>query len=129
MTKTIYWIATGLLSALMLFSATMYFVNHDMVVDTFTRLGYPAYIIYPLGVAKILAIVAILSRKSEILKEWAYAGLFFDFVLALSAHLVAKDGEFIPAFVAIILLLVSRYFDQKVFTLTNTDQHNKISVV
>lgn len=129
MTKTIYWIATGLLSALMLFSATMYFVNYEMVVDTFTRLGYPTYIIYPLGVAKILAVVAILSRKSEILKEWAYAGLFFDFVLALSAHLVAKDGEFILAFVAIILLLVSRYYDQKALELKNTDQRDELSVV
>ncbi len=106
-TRIIYLVATGLLSVLMLLSAGMYFFNHQMVADTFTRLGYPTYIIYPLAVAKILGLIAIWSKKSNTLKEWAYAGFFFDFLLAFSAHVNAGDGEYLPAIIAMVLLLVS----------------------
>ena len=97
----------------MLMSAGMYFLNHEMVADTFNKLGYPTYIIYPLAIAKILGLIAIWTKKSNTLKEWAYAGFFFDFVLALVAHLQVKDGEFAPALVAIFLLMVSYLFENK----------------
>jgi hypothetical protein len=113
--EIIYWIATGLLSALMLMSASMYIFNYEMVSQIFISLGFPVYVIYPLAIAKILGLIAILSRKSNFLKELAYAGFFFDFVLALSAHWVANDGEFVPAFVAIVLLIISYIYDKKVF--------------
>ncbi len=113
--QLIYWISTGLLSALMLFSASMYFLNYAMVSETFTTLGFPTYIIYPLAVAKILGLIAIWSRKSQMLKEWAYAGFFFDFVLAASAHISINDGAFMPAVVAIILLFTSYFSSKKVF--------------
>ena len=114
--RIIYFTATGLLSALMLMSATMYFFNHEMVSETFNKLGYPTYIIYPLAIAKILGLIAIWKKKSNSLKEWAYAGFFFDFVLALSAHLYVKDGEFAPALLAIILLIVSYLSEKKIKT-------------
>ena len=56
-----------------------------MVVESFTQLGYPAYLIYPFATAKLLGLVAIWTKKSETLKEWAYAGFTFDFLLAISA--------------------------------------------
>ena len=113
--KIIYWIATGLLSALMLMSASMYIFNYEMVSQTFVKLGFPVYIIYPLAAAKILGLIAILTKKSKFLKEWAYAGFFFDFVLALSAHLLINDGAFLPAIIAIVLLIISYRYDKKVF--------------
>ncbi|HAS39269.1 MAG TPA: hypothetical protein DCS93_02265 [Microscillaceae bacterium] len=113
--KIIYWVVTGLLSALLLMSAGMYFVNYAQASTNFTKLGYPVYIIYPLAIAKILAVVAILTKMSTKLKEWAYAGLFFEFVLAGAAHIVAKDGEVGFAIIATILLLTSYYFDSKLF--------------
>lgn len=112
--KIIYLAATGLLTALMLMSAGMYFLQYDMVSDTFTRLGFPTYIIYPLAIAKILGLVAIWTKKSQMLKEWAYAGFFFDFLLAASAHINAGDGEFLPAVVAMFLLTVSYVFERKI---------------
>ena len=114
--KIIYWVATGLLTALMLMSISMYFMKYEMVSDTFTRLGFPSFMVYPSAIAKLLGLIAILSRKSQLLKEWAYAGFFFDFSLAFGAHMVAKDGEFGMAVIAIILLLVSRVYDGKVFS-------------
>ncbi len=113
--KIIYWVVTGLLSAMMLMSAGMYFFNNEMVQETFTRLGHPTYIVYPLAIAKILGVIAILSKKSRLLKEWAYAGFFFDFLLALFAHLNVGDNEYMPSVVALVLLLVSRFYDGKVF--------------
>lgn len=86
-----------------------------MIKETFTFLGFPTWIVYPLAVAKILAVVAILSKQSKILKEWAYAGLFFDSVLAFGAHWFAKDGQYIPAVVAILLIVVSRIFEGKIY--------------
>lgn len=112
--KLAFYISTGLLSLMMLGSAGMYFFNTPDVVEIFTRLGYPTYIIYPLAVAKILGIIAIWSNYSRILKEWAYAGFFFDFILALSGHLNAGDGEFGLAAAALALLAISYVSDKKV---------------
>ncbi len=106
-TKIIYYISTGLLTLLMLFSAGMYFFNNTEIVKAFQHLGYPTYIIYPLAIAKILGLIAIWSDYSKALKEWAYAGFFYDFVLAWSAHYFAGDGAIGFALPAIIILLTS----------------------
>lgn len=111
--KITYWISTGLLCGLMLFSASMYFLQNEMVSEMFIKLGYPTYIIYPLAVAKILGIIAILTKKSKKLKEWAYAGFFFDFVLAVAAHAAIGDGEYAPALLALLFLLISYFYDQR----------------
>ena len=111
-TKIIYFTSIGLLTAMMLMSAGMYIFNHEEVAELFTSFGYPTYIIYPLAIAKILGLAAIWSKKSSILKEWAYAGFFFDFVLAVSAHVSIQDGGFVPALVAIILVLTSYITDK-----------------
>ena len=113
--KIVYWVSTGLLSALMLMSAGMYFFNYEMVSETFIRLGYPAYIIYPLAIAKILGLVAIWTRKFTSLKEWAYAGFFFDFLLAFSAHIAKNDNEYVPSALALVLLMVSYFCDKKLW--------------
>ncbi len=86
-----------------------------MVEGIFKSLGYPTYIIYPLAFAKIVGILAILTKKSTFLKELAYAGFFFDFILAVSAHINANDGGHLTALVAMILLVVSYIYDKKVF--------------
>ena len=113
--KIIYWVATGLLSVMMVLSASMYVFDNGMVSTTFANLGYPTYVIYPLAMAKILGVIAILTKKSNWLKEWAYAGFFFDFVLALLAHIQINDGEFGGAAIALVLLCVSYFYDKKVF--------------
>jgi len=41
-------------------------------------LGFPVYFAVPLGVRKILGAIAILFPRFPLLKEWAYAGIFFD---------------------------------------------------
>ncbi|MEO0526197.1 MAG: DoxX family protein [Bacteroidota bacterium] len=113
--KLIYWIATGLMSAIFLFSASMYLHNYERVSGFFVNLGFPTWIIYPLAILKILGILALLSKKSTFLKELAYAGFLFDAILALVAHLMVSDGEQMGAILAIIFITISWIYDRKIF--------------
>jgi hypothetical protein len=116
--RIIYWGSTGVLCAMMAASAAMYVFVHPQVSATFVALGYPTYLIYALAVAKLLGVLAILTKKSPLLKDLAYAGFFYDFLLAGSAHLHAGDGEFIPALAALLLLIVSFIYDRKLYSRT-----------
>ncbi len=105
--KIIYYVSTGLLTVLLLFSAGMYLFNHDEIAGMFTNFGYPTYIIYPYAVAKIFGLIAIWFVGIEKMKEWAYAGFFFAFVFAIFAHIMVGDGEQMGAIIAMILLVIS----------------------
>lgn len=113
--KIVYYVSTGLLSAMMLMSVGMYFFKHEEISMTFGLLGHPPYLVYPLGIAKLLGLVAIWTRMSNTLKEWAYAGFFFNFVLAFFAHLALGDGEAGGAAVATALLLTSYIFMKRTY--------------
>lgn len=89
----------------------MLFMN-EMSSQTFRDLGFPGYLAYPLGVAKILGLAAIWTGYSRSLKEWAYAGFFFNALIALSAHINTNDGNWPMASFFIVLLLTS-YFSWK----------------
>ncbi len=115
--KIIYWVATVVACGMMSFSASMYFMNTYTVKGFFTQFGYPSYLVIPLATAKVLGIVAILSRKITWLKEWAYAGFFFDGILATAAHLSAGDGGHIMALVLVTATLVSYFMEKKLFNL------------
>jgi len=110
--KITYYIATGLLTVLMLFSASMYVFNYEDVVVLFKNFGYPSYIIYPYAILKISGILVLWFVKNKALKEWAYAGFFFAFIFAFFAHIMINDGEQTGAVLAMILLLTS-YFTCK----------------
>ena len=112
--KIIYYIATGLLTLLILFSAGMYFFNHAEVSVMFANFGYPTYIIYPYAVAKILGLITIWFIDNKTLKEWAYAGFFFGFILAFFAHYMIGDGEQAGALLALVLLITSYVFSKRI---------------
>ncbi len=115
--KIIYWGATGLFSALTVVSTSMYFFNHQVALDAFVLYGFPTYIIYPLGIAKMLGLLAILTRKSELLKNLAYAGFFYNGLLALSAHMMAGEplSGYVHAVVFLIFVVTSYFYEKKVF--------------
>ena len=77
------------------------------------QLGYPAHIAYVLPITKTLGVIAIFTRYSKTLKEWAYAGFFFDFVLAALAHYFSLVPNPLPAIVAVVLLVISYILDRK----------------
>lgn len=105
--KNLYWTATGLLTAIMLFSVYNYFFNYESITGFFDHFGYPTYLVYPLAVAKILGLVAIWGNFSRWLKEWAYAGFFFDTLLAFFAHYITDGDGYLFAAIALVATLVS----------------------
>ena len=112
--KIIYLVSTVLLTLLMGVSVGNYIFNHEMVSERITDLGFPTYLIYPMAIAKTLGLIAIWTKKSQTLKEWAYAGFFFNLVLAIIAHLGVGDGEFVPPLVGLALLLASYFSEKKI---------------
>lgn len=112
--KIAYWVVTGLFSLMMLGGVAQYFFMHDTVSEMFINLQFPPYLIYLMGTAKLLGIVAIWTNLSPELKEWAYAGFTFNLLLAVSAHINIGDGEWIGAAMALVLLLASYFLGRKV---------------
>lgn len=115
-TKIMYWSATGLLGAMLLMSAGMYIFNNAMIQELFIKFGYPTYIIYPLAIAKITAVVVLITQKKSALTEWVYSALFFEFILAFFAHYMIGDGEQMGAVIATVLLVVSYIYNKKLYT-------------
>lgn len=113
--KIFYWIVTGLLCLMMLASAAIEIFMFGESAKLVAGLGFPHYISYVLPITKILGVAAILTKYSKTLKEWAYAGFFFDFVLAALAHYFSGVPSPIPALVALVLLLTSYFLDKKIY--------------
>ena len=108
--KTIYWIATGLLSALFLYSAFLFLTDTLVIQGHYQDYQYPSYLVVPMAIAKIFAILVILFRKPKWVMEWAYAGLFFDLVLASFAHYRLGDPNLTLTLWGILFLLISYFF-------------------
>ena len=89
--KRLYWIVTGLMAAFMLMASIPDILRIPQAVEVFTHLGYPTYLLPFLGIAKTLAVIAILAPGVVWLKEWAYAGLIFDLIGAFYSHLAVGD--------------------------------------
>jgi hypothetical protein len=75
----VYWTMTGLVAFFIGGGGGaqiwQYRANPHGVVP---QLGYPMYFFLILGVWKVLGAIAILVPRFPRLKEWAYAGIFFD---------------------------------------------------
>jgi hypothetical protein len=101
--------ATGVLMVMMAASGTANLIRVEPVVAGMHRLGYPEYFPVLLGVAKLLAVVALALPGARRLKEWAYAGMTFDMLAALVAHAAVRDGfvQWVPALVVLSVLAVS----------------------
>src|SRR5918993_5182096 len=84
--KIIYWIATGLISAAMLFSAFLYLSGSDELLKSFASIGLPLYMVMMLGTAKLVGAVLLLAPVAARFKEWTYAGFLFLFGGAVWTH-------------------------------------------
>jgi hypothetical protein len=89
-----YWVTTGLLVFCMT-GGIFELLGLETTIEGIMRLGYPSYIIPALGLGKVLAILAILWPGLPRLKEWAYAGIFFNMMGAIVSHVARKDGAWI----------------------------------
>jgi uncharacterized membrane protein YphA (DoxX/SURF4 family) len=90
-----YWIMTILVALPLGSGGIAQLAQMKENVDGFTHvLGYPAYFVTVLGVWKVLGVIAILVPRFPRIKEWAYAGIFFDLTgAAASWAAIGGSGE------------------------------------
>lgn len=91
----------------------MYVFKTEMIEGFFESFNYPTYIVIPLAIVKVLAVATILTRFNSWVTEWAYAGLFFDLILATAAHLNAGHGIGLSIY-AIPILFISYFLGKQV---------------
>mgnify|MGYP000908294780 CR=1 FL=1 len=87
-----YWIPTVLFSLAMLGSGSMNLMGAPEVLAGLEHLGYPVYLAKILGTWKLLGVVALLAPGFRRLKEWAYAGFFFNLTGATLSHFASGDA-------------------------------------
>jgi len=113
--RILYWTITALI-ALETFVGGFVDVTHGrtavvsgpFVADVVTRLGYPAYVLWIIGIWKILGAITLIIPGFLGLKEWAYAGIVFELSGAV-ASLVAcgRTADLTPPMVFLVLALAS----------------------
>lgn len=110
--KTMYWIATILLSLGMLSGGVAQILKVQQNMDGIVHLGYPIYLMTLLGVWKVLGVIAILIPKFKLVKEWAYAGFFFAMTGAIVSHIAVGDTffQFLAPLIFAILTIVSWHY-------------------
>lgn len=111
----IYWTTTGLFSAMMLFSASMYFTSPE-VGEGFTKMGFQDAFRIELGIAKMIgALVLVIPFFKGSIKEWAYAGFGITLISASILHASIGDpaANIIAPLIFLGILAVSHIFWKK----------------
>ena len=106
-TNIIYWVSTIIFAALMIFSAVGGLEPTEDTIKIFhDGLGYPIYFIQYISYAKIIGSIAILiPGLNKTVKEWAYAGLFFDLAGAVYSG-IAASGMVDPMMLTMLMWIV-----------------------
>lgn len=113
----LYWVFTILFAALMIFSAyASILVNDDAKKLIHEQLGFPVYFIPFTGWAKVIGSIVILIPGLLAVKEWAYAGLFFDLTAVIYSSIALAgtvDKMMLYMLVWIVPGILSYYFWKK----------------
>jgi len=116
-----YWTFTLLVAfenaagAMWTFARLIPGINHLHASFAFTEylrvmlahLGYPQHFKYILGPWQLACAATLLAPRLPRVKEWAYAGAFFNYYSAFVSHLFAGDPPDIPAAVLAVFAVVS----------------------
>ncbi len=103
-----YWVTTGVLVFNLLAGGLAELAQLQGNAEGMQALGYPLYMMTILGAWKVLGSIAMLAPGWARLKEWAYAGAFFNLTGAAVSHIVMGDEAwhaYYTASLAIITLL------------------------
>ena len=91
--KTIaYWVTTIFGPASFMVGGFLFLTRNEQITTTLTHLGYPIYFASILGVWKVLGAIAVVIPGFPRLKEWAYAGFFFDLTSAAASRIFVGDS-------------------------------------
>lgn len=118
--KTIYW--TGAVLTSLWFGASGFFelTTNPLVWGITQQLGYPSHFIYILGVAKLSGItVLLIPNKLLRLKEWVFAGIFFDIIFAFFSKVaVLGFSATLDAIIAMVMVTVTYTMFRKLYPAT-----------
>ena len=107
--KIAYWTSTVIVAVMLLF-ALSYLSGNEQVVSGFAKAGYPQHRRIVLGVAKPAAAIVLLVPGLALLKEWAYAGATFAWVMAfISAYSTGEGVQVWSLPPALLVLLIVSY--------------------
>ncbi|MBL7730956.1 MAG: DoxX family protein [Chitinophagaceae bacterium] len=113
-TNILFWIVTVLLCGYMVYSAIPGIRMTEKTIGVFAWLGYPKYFIPMISWAKLAGVVALLIpvKGFRTIKEWAYAGLFFDLAGALYSvyQMAGFFTDMLWFFILPIIFLFISYF-------------------
>lgn len=91
MKTTIYWVATCTLSLELFVGGFSDILQAHWASEIMVHLGYPLYMMWIIGTWKVLGSVAIIAPLPRMIREWAYAGTFFEITGALASHALNRD--------------------------------------
>jgi uncharacterized membrane protein YphA (DoxX/SURF4 family) len=86
-----YWVTTALLAFVVGSGGIGDITNQWGTLETVDILGYPVYFLTIIGIWKVLGAIAILLPGLPRIKEWAYAGIFFEMTGAAASHAFVGD--------------------------------------
>jgi hypothetical protein len=110
MARTITYWATTAIVALGLLGSLSYLTGSEQVVSGFAKAGYPQHLRIVLGIAKPAAAIVLLVPGLALLKEWAYAGVTFAWVMAfISASASGEPVQIRVLPLVLLALLVVSY--------------------
>jgi hypothetical protein len=105
---TLYWIFTIIFALLIFLDGIGGVTRQQAGIDALKHLGYPVYFLTIAGVARLLAVVALLQTKFKVIKEWAFAGIVINFVCAFASRAFVGDsfGLLIPPVIMLGFLFI-----------------------
>ncbi|PXY46409.1 DoxX family protein [Flavobacterium hydrophilum] len=121
-TKIIYW--TGVILTSLWFGASGFFelTTNPIVWKITQELGYPEHFIYLLGIFKVAGVITLLIPNRLLrLKEWVFAGVFFDIIFAFFSKLaVLGFSATTDAIIAFTMVSVTYLMFRKLYSVTYT---------
>ena len=104
-----FWTATILGPASFVIGGVLNLSQSQQVVETMHHLGYPVYFASILGFWKLAGAIAIVAPGFPRLKEWAYAGFFFNLTAAAASQAAAggSAADVIAPLVFLALVMAS----------------------
>lgn len=119
-TKIVFWTSTVLISAWFGVSGIFELTHNPLVWGITEQLGYPPHFIYILGVFKVTGVLVLLTPNRLLrLKEWVYAGIFFDILFAFFSKIsVLGLAAATDAVIAFIIVSTSYAMFRKLYNFT-----------
>jgi hypothetical protein len=99
------WLFSRFIPGISRLHATAVFAEYVRVM--LAHLGYPPYFQYILNPWQLACAAALVAPRLPRVKEWAYAGAFFNYSSAFISHLFAGDGPDIAAAVTGVFTVIS----------------------